>query len=513
MSKSQPQSLLRNPLLTAVALLLAGLAIGTWAIGQGDGSGRGGGTGGGNGGGGDRGKAATVDNAAEVDDRIERIGGKKSRASYITVLDYGARGDGSHDDTAAIQELVNLKAGTIRFPPGTYHITKTIEVDLDKVGFTTFIGDGAAQLVMAGPGPAIRYVGNHAGTADPQSVKPEVWERQRMPKVVGLAIVGGHLEADGIEARGTMQITIEGVHIRKCRHGIRLVERNRNVLIDACHIYENSGCGILYDHVNLHQTNISASHISYCGGGGVVVRGGDVRNIHISGCDIESNMAEDGSPTANVLLDCADGSVAEVAITGCTIQHNRPGPESANIRILGRGNVDRRGERLTFQCGNVTIGDNVLSDVQTNIHLRGARGVTIVGNTFWQGFAHNLLVEDSQQVVVGPNMMERNPLYGYTDEACDRVVFRNCQDTTIQGLHLHAVQQTDVGLLLEKCRRVHLTGCTILDCEGAAVKLVDCTNCRVAGNLLRDDREGQPSRSTAAALVQVEGGSGNLVGE
>ena len=120
-----------------------------------------------------------------------------------------------------------------------------------------------------------------------------------------------------------------------------------------------------------------------------------MRNIHIAGCDIEANMAKGGPPTANVLLDCADGSVAEVAITGCTIQHSKDAPDSANIRILGRGFMDRRGQSMPFKCGNVTIGDNVLSDVQTNIHLVGVRGVTITGNTFWQGYAHNMLIEDS----------------------------------------------------------------------------------------------------------------------
>src|SRR5206468_3401225 len=115
-----------------------------------------------------------------------------------------------------------------------------------------------------------------------------------------------------------------------------------------------------------------------------------------------------------VLLDCADGSVAEVAITGCTIQHSKDAPDSANIRILGRGFMDRRGQRMPFNCGNVTIGNNVLSDVQMNIHLDGVRGVTITGNTFWQGYEHNLLVENSSHVVVGANVMERNPLYSYT---------------------------------------------------------------------------------------------------
>ncbi len=68
---------------------------------------------------------------------------------------------------------------------------------------------------------------------------------------------------------------------------------------------------------------------------------GNVRNMHITGCDIESNMGVNEPPTANVLIDCSDSlnGTAEVAITGrCTIQHNSTGKESANIRILGRSN-------------------------------------------------------------------------------------------------------------------------------------------------------------------------------
>jgi hypothetical protein len=432
----------------------------------------------------------------------QRVG--KKRASFVTVLDFGAIGDGVADDAAAIQALIEAKAGTIRFTAGTYRIKQPLVVDLDKVGFTSFVADGTAQLVMAGPGPAIKFIGTHGGTAAPDSVKPEVWERQRMPVVEGMGITGDHPEADGIEAEGTMQLTIRGVHIRKVRHGIHLVERNRNVLIDACHIYENSGCGVYLDGVNLHQTNISASHISYCGGGGVVVRGGEVRNVHIAGCDIEANMAKDGPPTANILFDCADGSMAEAAIVGCTIQHTKDAPDSANIRILGSGFMNRRGEKLPFNCGHVTIGDNVLSDVQTNIHLVGARGVTITGNTFWQGYAHNLLVEDSLQVVVGPNMMERNPLYGYTSEGKNGVVFRNCKDCTIQGLHLHNVIDSEAGLLIDKCDRIHLAGCTIYDCDNIGLLSRDTTNSWMDGCFIRDDRAGATSTP-----VKVIGGSGN----
>ncbi len=418
----------------------------------------------------------------------------------------GARGDGITDDTAAIQLAVNTKSGEIKFPGGIYLISKTIEVDLDKVGWTAFVSDGTARIVMTGPGPAIRFIGAHDGTADPASFKANVWEKQRMPRVSGLEIVGGHPEADGIEASGTMQLTIESVLLRELRHGVRLVKRNRNVLISACHIYHCRGVGVYLDHVNLHQTNIALSHISYNGGGGVVVRGGEVRNVHISGCDIEANMDLAGEPTANVLFDSTEGSMAEGAIVGCTIQHARTTPErnSANIRILGKGVFTTKGKQREVNCGHITIGDNVLSDIQTNIHLSGARGVTITGNTFWQGYAHNLLVEDSSQIVLGANMMERNPMYGYTDEAKNNVVFKNCRDCTISGLQLHNVQDSEAGMTLTDCRRMHVTGNTVIDCDKIGILLTNVADSHVGDNMIRDDRAG-----TNSIPLKTVGGRGN----
>src|SRR5947207_4526020 len=99
-----------------------------------------------------------------------RIGRK--RGSFITVLDYAAKGDGKADDTAAIQELIDAKVGSLRFPAGSYRITKPLVVDLDKVGFTSFMAVGSARLVMAGAGPAIRFIGTQAGAADPAAMTP-----------------------------------------------------------------------------------------------------------------------------------------------------------------------------------------------------------------------------------------------------------------------------------------------------------------------------------------------------
>jgi hypothetical protein len=418
---------------------------------------------------------------------------------------HGVVGDGRADDTDALQRAIDAGTGTLRLPRGTFRISRPLVVELDRVGYTSFVADGTATLVMAGAGPALRLVGTHAGTAAPATVKPDVWQRQRTPTVEGLEIVGDHAEADGIEADGTMQLTLQRVTIRECRHGVHLVRRNRNVLISACHIYKNRGVGIYYDRVNLHQSNIVGCHISYCDQGGVVSRGGDVRNIQISGCDIESNMGKGGPPTANVLLDSAGGSVAEVAITGCTIQHNSTGPDSANIRILGAGDGGKKLGKT--REGHVTIGNNVLSDVQVNIDIRDARGVVVTGNTFWMGYAHNLRVENSAHVVVGANAFERNPRYAYGTSLQTRnaILFRNCQDCTLTGLHVHHVYKAEAAVTLEKCRRMNVTGCTILDCEAIGLLWRDVSDSRLSGCLIRNDQaDGKRWPS-----LRVIGGTGN----
>lgn len=174
------------------------------------------------------------------------------KAAGGNVRDWGAKADGS-DDWQAIQNAVNGSVGAVHFPPGTYRITKPVVIDLDRVGPVAITGS-AARVVMAGEGPAFHFVGTHAGTADPGTVKDNVWERQRRPTLDGIEIVGGHVAASGVRATGTMQLTITRALVRRCLHGIHLTGRNRNVVISDCHLYENAGIGVFLDRVNLHST-------------------------------------------------------------------------------------------------------------------------------------------------------------------------------------------------------------------------------------------------------------------
>jgi len=425
-------------------------------------------------------------------------------------------GDGKTDDTAAIQHLLDTQ-GSVKLTKGTYRLTKTLTVDLTKTGFAALSGDGTARLLMTAAGPALHFIGTHEGSAAPSTFKPEVWANERTPMVDGIEIVGAHAEADGIEATGTMQITLSRVVVRECRHAVHLTKRNRNVLISACHFYHNTGVGVFYDDVNLHQSNIVGSHISYNGGGGVVSRGGNVRNLHIGTCDIEGNHAADGPPSANIELDSHGGSIGEVAVTGCTIQHTNKSPDSANIRIIGSGKDEsllRRVGREHTREGNVTISANVFSDVQVNIEIRHARGVVITGNTFWEGFQHDLLVEDSENIVVTGNNFDRNPRYlvnGFDNAEKNGLVFLRCADCVLSGNIISGVWKKRAAVDIESGNRLQISNNSVLDSDGAGMRLEKVTNSMINGNIIRDDRAAD-KRSKEPSLVFI-GGKANVIGQ
>ena len=421
-------------------------------------------------------------------------------------------GDGKADDTSALQALVDA-GGSVRLPKGRYRLTKTVLVDLAKLGAASIASDGTATLIMDGPGPALKVVGTHGGTAAPKSFKPETWA-QRTPVVQGLEILGAHPEADGVEATGTMQLTLSRLTVRECRHAIRLTVRNRNVIISDCNLYRNRGVGLFLDQVNLHQTNVIGCHISYNLGGGIVAVGGEVRNLHVGTCDIEANHDENGPPSANIHLDSAGGSIAEVTVTGCTIQHTHKAPGSANIRILGAGkdpSLLRREGREHTREGHVTIVGNVFSDVQVNLEIRQSRGVTVSANTFWEGFDHDLIVEDSQNVVVTGNNFDRNPRYlvnGNNLAERNGVVFRRTDDSAFSDNVINGVRRQPAALRFEGGRRLRAQGNSVLDSDGDGIVLQQVSDSVVSGNLVRDDRK---DRQEPAPGVTEKACSGNLV--
>lgn len=392
------------------------------------------------------------------------------------------------DASAALQLQIDQNGGNLSLAgDAVLRITRPLIFDLARHKGVVVQAAAGVTIVMDGPGPALRFVGTHEGTASPKSFKPATWN-ERMPIVSGIEILGNHEEADGIELVQTVGAIIRDVSVRWCRHGIHLVTRNRNVLVSNCHLYENSGVGLYLDDVNLHQINVGTSHISYNRQGGIVVRDGNVRNLQVSGCDIEGNMPDDNTPTntANILIDVSGSpetntkSIAEIAITGCTIQHSANyggatgttvAPGGANIRLAGKE---------IYPIDSVTISGCVISDTTTNIDINYAHDVAISANNFFAPQPANLHVRNSQRVVVSGNTF--NPRQFVRPGT---ITFENCTDCIIANSTLHKFT-TDAGaLVLNHCSGFTINALNLSDCgSGFVLKgTTDTTisSCRVTG--------------------------------
>jgi len=436
----------------------------------------------------------------------------------MNVRDFGAAGDGQTDDTDAVMTAIAASSGgMVDFPPGTYRITKTIEISLAGQGPLGLTGTGGtARVVMEGAGPAFLFTGTHRGTSSPLSLDGTTMEKERMPVVENLEIEGRNPLADGLEFRYTFMPVIRGMLIRGVRHGVHLSSRNRNVMISECHIYHCSGTGIYLDSVNLHQINISGCHISYCDGGGILIRRSEIRNCQITGNDIEYNYSQGKQNPVDIHVDCSlGGSVREGTICGNTIQSVH-GPGGANIRFSGfPGN--------NMKAGLWSITGNHISNQTLNIHLDHTHGITISGNTFIRPGDRHMVIGNSDNLVLSANVFDYNSDYfpagvpvrgGITLTECHHVILGesifdrvengseerggvldiyNCSDITVQGCHI--LDYKFRGIDVENSLNVRVTGCNIrcADDKRKAQVAIEmrgkCTGSVIYGNSLGNNKK------------------------
>jgi hypothetical protein len=347
---------------------------------------------------------------------------------------------------------------------------------------------------MAGTGPALHLIGTHPSNADPSNFNEQVWHKERMPLVRDLEIVGRHPQADGIRVEGAMQPTFQLLLIRRCRHGIHLANRDRNVLIADCHIYDNSGVGILFDRVNLHQTNIHGCHISYCKQGGIKIQASEIRNLQICSNDIEYNYDIKAESSADILFDVRTSTVREGTIVGNTIQA-KESPGGANIRFLGAADQPNA-------VGLFTITGNMIGSQARAIDLVSCRGVVITGNTIYSGYRALLWAERCEHLVIGPNSIDHNP--DYRGPSTDQVVLDGCRNVTMTGFILQhtlgASEPVTASMTIRACENVNVTGAQIINARGRGIAVENSALVRIADCTIR----GGPQAPNYRAAVTVD---------
>jgi len=451
----------------------------------------------------------------------------------VNVKDFGARGDGKTDDTKAINAAVRGAVdGVVEFPRGHYRITKTVEIVLSGTNTLGLRGKGgSARIIMAGEGPAFSFIGSHDGSAAYNTVKPVTFEKERMPVVEDIEIIGANPKADGLLFHKTFMPVFKSVMIRDVHHGIHFTNRERNVIIDGCHIYHCTGIGIYLDSVSIHQMIIGDSHISYCREGGIKIRRSEIRNLQITGNDIEYNYDSARSESADIWVDCSlGGSVREGTISGNTIQAI-VSPGGANIRFTGAPDNPR-------QTGLWSITGNHISNQSVNIELNHAQGISITGNSFIRGSVHHIVINDSKNIVVSSNVFDYNEDYYHfknqlspgggisvmngqniilsnniidksgsgTDESGGAVILRNSEDVTVTGCQI--ITPDHRGILVEESTGVMVSNTLVKESSGsnrmmAGIELKGaCNGTVIKGNSITPGRKGQIVNNSSGAVVE-----------
>jgi hypothetical protein len=420
-----------------------------------------------------------------------------------------------------LQHALDDGDGTLELGPAVYRITRPLVIDLTKRGPAAVTGrGGTSRIVMAGAGPALRIVGDHRGTADPPSVKPATWQRERFPTVEGIEIVGEHPEAVGIELTRTMQATLSRVLVRLCKYAVHLVERNRNFLMADCHLYDNSHYGLFAEECNWHQGILHGNHISYNQRAGIKMLNGDVHNIQITGNDIEYNRPRDPKtgkplpeadawPAADVWFEAPTGTISEVTLASNTIQATVT-PGGANIRIDGKPDDWPRGARL------IAITGNIIGSQERAIQLRHALRVTIASNTIYDSRKLSLDLERCAGLAITGNTFAWNGQD--TDPPSDGILLTDCENALLSGLAAqrlcYGTAELGGGITLVRCRDTAVTDSQVINPLVRGIELVDCERCRITGNNVIDQRPTPMMREA----IRIRGDSrhnlvaGNIVG-
>jgi hypothetical protein len=310
------------------------------------------------------------------------------------VKDYGAIGNGTSDDTAAIQSAINWTSGAYRgvifFPAGTYRITSAL----------TFNDINPHSIIFRGVGKASKIQGNFNGFLFNRTVPPSLGGGN--PSIDIIENLWWHNGNSGTSSGCIRWDDGSGLMIRNCNlYGYIGFSSNANVL--GLSIY---GCEIRQDTDGL--THAGSIGVYYNGGGPADIAGCDfiafddgVRlgsAAHIHGCRFENN-----GNGINIGTDDTGGAyaVGATVVTSCSFEANDTGvfARSMNhsfiggIGILGHaaspyspnvGNWSSYGIRVGGGIDNIFSGIGILGDY--NIDGVNIADATVTNNNnVWIG--------------------------------------------------------------------------------------------------------------------------------
>lgn len=353
--------------------------------------------------------AATAPTDASVDAGIIRYGAAKGANLPLNVKDYGAKGDGVADDTAAIQaalDAVPVGGRAVYLPAGRYKVTSALRVVQDG---TTIYGDGAGYKV-GGTSPAY---GSRIEAAVGITTAVLLVQRTANDRPLAavsirdLAIDGGlaGTNVDGILFR-VDEGHIDRVNVWNCSgNGVHLLGytspswETYDTFVTGCIIGSNSANGALLDsktsdtHWSSNVLLNNGDNFTVTGGASVQVTGCHFytpvrRNIFFNGSGARSKFANckiEGAVQEMVLIDTTNGGYSDIQFTGCGFA-SLSGSTTTNtwdyVRVTGPSGNGAARTQFVGNSFSLKGGGTIKARYAINLETSAAQNTVIVGNSF-----------------------------------------------------------------------------------------------------------------------------------
>lgn len=183
-------------------------------------------------------------------------------AQTVSVKDFGAVGDGTTDDTAAIQAAIDGHRGKIYFPTGTYKISSTILLKPERI----LVGEGAGAY-FAGTGydrtsvlqPSSGFSGSDVIRADPADISAA------LTYTYGIAI--RDLLIDCINIKNDLKTIIKLASASNCEtfDSVRIINNNNSVAMDigiSANVSALESDGLSFNNIYCLQADSGHSYIT-----------------------------------------------------------------------------------------------------------------------------------------------------------------------------------------------------------------------------------------------------------
>ncbi len=327
-------------------------------------------------------------------------------AGIYNVVTYGATGDGSTDDSVAIQAALDAcntdGGGTVYFPEGTYLISDATD-DGSGVGSLKFYsnqhirGDGFGSIVkIAGTADGAVYTGMSKMSvflSSSSSVTDVIFSDLQIDGNKGDLSTGAN-EMEGIDISGSVtgptyndRITVRDCYIHDIRNDAVDLDYARYVTVRNNRIID---CGYNAIHAGQQESNITmdGNYIENCGH----QRKLDAIDDLWAGLD---NTATNAIVTNNIIISCPRGIRASSGGSNCVIANNVISQTDANeyaifaqagyLQICNNAIFDNSGDsngiNITANTSGGAVSNNTIRGTENGITINCSGPFNVSGNT------------------------------------------------------------------------------------------------------------------------------------